>query len=583
MNNGAMRGPQRLSIGIKVFTVAVVILVLMCATTLLTVLMAKRVNEQMRLLTDDYQKAYASLAVTNIRSLNRALTIRRLYINARDGDPDVDMNELKKLAGEDDAAGAKELSRTREMVKIDLQSGGGADPIILSRIDTLLEVAEEQRAKLSTTQTKLVDSLAASTDPRTSRYLLRASDRDREEYEQRLNSTRTELYRAVKAAALNTQQLGRRVVLAIVGITALAGVLGLVFAGIFARSMSRPVHRLLAGTRAVQDGQLDTEVPVTSGDEIGQLTGAFNTMVAELKVKAQIKDTFGKYIDPRIVTGLIERPDLAAAHGERRMMTVSFCDMKGFTSLSESLTPTRLLNVINHYLTLMSEPVRLHDGIIDKYIGDGIMSYWGPPFAPPQEQARLACLAALDQAAQLEALNAALPELIGLKQGLPTVNIRVGIATGDMLVGNIGSDVTKSYTVIGDPVNLASRLETANKQYGTRLICGEATAKLAGEAIEFREIDSIVVVGRTEPERVFELLGRRGEVDPVTRGLRERFAEGLIAYRAGLWEEAHAAFTECRELRPDDGPSLVFLRRVETLRMQAPDDDWNGVWALTEK
>jgi adenylate cyclase len=416
-----------------------------------------------------------------------------------------------------------------------------------------------------------------------SRYLLRQSDAERQEYEERLNSTRTELYRAVKAAAQNTQKLGRRVVFAIVGITALAGVLGLVFAGIFARGMSRPVRRLLAGTRAVQEGHLDTEVPVTSGDEIGELTGAFNTMVAELKVKAQIRDTFGKYIDPRIVTGLIERPELAAADGERRLMTVSFCDMKGFTSISESLIPTRLVSVINHYLTLMSEPVRLHDGIIDKYIGDGIMSYWGPPFAPPHEQARLACLAALDQIAQLEALNGALPELVGLKQGLPTVNIRVGIATGDMLVGNIGSDVTKSYTVIGDAVNLASRLETANKQYGTRLLCGEQTARLAGEAIEFREVDSIVVVGRTEPERVFELLGRRGEIDAVTRGLRDRFAEGLIAYRAALWDEALAAFTECSELRPDDGPSRVFLHRVQELRVRAPEDHWNGVWALTEK
>lgn len=196
MNIEARRGSQRLSIGIKVFTVAAFILILMCVTTLLTVIMARRVNEQMRLLTDDYQKAYASLAVANIRSLDRALTIRRLYISARDGDPDVDVGELKSLAAEDDAAGAKELSHTRDMVRADLMAGGGADPIILSRIDTLLEVAEEQRAKLSAAQTKLIESLATNPEPRALHYLLRQSDPEREAYEQRLNSTRTELYRA---------------------------------------------------------------------------------------------------------------------------------------------------------------------------------------------------------------------------------------------------------------------------------------------------------------------------------------------------------------------------------------------------
>ena len=112
-------------------------------------------------------------------------------------------------------------------------------------------------------------------------------------------------------------------------------------------------------------------------------------------IKEQIKDTFGKYIDPRIVSGLLERPDLTAAGGERRVMTVSFCDTRGFTTLSESLTPPNLVNVINHYLTLMSEPVRLHEGIIDKYIGDAIMAYWGPPFAHQEAQGRLACLAAM--------------------------------------------------------------------------------------------------------------------------------------------------------------------------------------------
>ena len=372
-------------------------------------------------------------------------------------------------------------------------------------------------------------------------------------------------------------------VIAVVTITCFAGALGLLFAAGFARSLTRPVHRLLVGTRAVQSGQLDTLVPVTSRDEIGMLTGAFNGMVAELKIKEQIKDTFGKYIDPRIVSGLLERPDLTATSGERRIMTVFFCDMMGYTSLSETLTPPFLVNVINHYLTLMSEPVRLHEGIIDKYIGDAIMAYWGPPFAHQDAQARLACLAALDQVSRLDALNAALPELIGVKQGFPSINIRVGIATGDLVVGDIGSDVTRSYTVIGDTVNLASRLESANKQYGTRLLVSEKTARLAGEAIEFREIDAIIVIGKSEPERVFEILGRRGEIDPATTRCEIGLSKGSSPTAPARGRKRTRRFAACREIRPDDHPSQIFIERIASLREHEPAELWNGVRVLTEK
>jgi len=579
-----LNGGRRLSIGIKVFTVALVILVLMCAATVLTIFMASNVNEELQLLSHDYLQSYASLARANIKSLERASDIRRLYINIRDHVDDTSDEDLEKLAEQDAADGAHELAMARQFIQHTLQDGSGiADPVTLSRIDTLLDVADQDRATLVAAQSNLIKSLTSGANAQNQYWLLRRLDIERKAYEARLDSTRTEVYHAVAAAAAAAQRLERRVVIAVMGITAFAGALGLLVAAGFVRSLTRPVHRLLAGTRAVQEGQLDTHVHVTSRDEIGTLTGAFNGMVAELKIKEQIKDTFGKYIDPRIVSGLLERPDLTAAGGERRVMTVSFCDMKGFTTLSESLTPPNLVNVINHYLTLMSEPVRLHEGIIDKYIGDAIMAYWGPPFAHQEAQGRLACLAAIDQVSRLDALNAALPELIGVKQGLPSINIRVGIATGDLVVGNIGSDVTRSYTVIGDTVNLASRLENANKQYGTRLLVSEETARLAGDAVEFREIDSIIVMGKTEPGRVFEILGRQGDLDPATRELRDRFAEGLAAYRARLWEDAHDAFVACREIRPDDQPSQIFIDRIASLRAHEPEEMWNGVWALTEK
>src|SRR5437763_796405 len=325
-------------------------------------------------------------------------------------------------------------------------------------------------------------------------------------------------------------------------------------------------------------GALDTVVPVTSQDEIGRLTHAFNNMVGELRVKAQIRETFGKYVDPRMVAGLIDRPELTGPEGSRREMTILFCDMKGFTSFSEGMTPVGLVNVLNRYLSVISEPVRRNRGIIDKYIGDAVMAFWGPPFTGAEEQARLACLAALEQLAALPAFQAELPDLMGVRRGVPEVAIRVGIATGEVVVGNIGSEQTRSYTVIGDTVNFASRLEGAGKAYGTRVLISEAPQRLAAESVETRAIDTVLVVGKSEPERIFELLGRKGEVAAERLELRDAFEAALVSYRAQAWEAAEAGFGKCLAIDPEDRPSQIFLARIAHFREQPPAVDWNGAW-----
>jgi class 3 adenylate cyclase len=234
-------------------------------------------------------------------------------------------------------------------------------------------------------------------------------------------------------------------------------------------------------------------------------------------------------------------------------------------------------------MTVMSEPVRRHSGIIDKYIGDAIMAFWGPPFIGGDEQARLACLAALDQLASLVAFRAELPDLTGLKRGFPEIDIRIGIATGDVVVGSIGSEQTRNYTVIGDAVNLASRLEGANKTYGTRVLISEATNHLAADTVETREIDTVLVVGKTEPQRIFELLGRKGEVAPDRLALRDAYVEALGGYRRQDWEKARAGFEDCLAITPCDAPSKVLLGRIARFRSTAPCADWNGIWSLAEK
>src|SRR6185503_3776626 len=147
----------------------------------------------------------------------------------------------------------------------------------------------------------------------------------------------------------------------------------------------------------------------------------------------------------------------------RREMTILFCDMDGFTSFSEGMTPSGLVTVLNRYLSVISDPVRRNDGIIDKYIGDAVMAFWGPPFTGATEHARLAALTAVEQLAAVAAFQSELPELIGIRRGLPQLEARIGVATGEVVVGNIGSEQTRSYTVIGDTVNVASRLEGACK------------------------------------------------------------------------------------------------------------------------
>jgi adenylate cyclase len=562
----ATRDGPYVSIGLKIFTVAVVILALMCAGTALTVRMAASVDHELRVLGHSYIESYAALARANIRSLERALYIRRLYINIRDGEGRATSEELRRRADEAAANAERELAAARAAIRAELTGGSSLrDPVALSRLDTLLEVIDERRADVAVRQTALMEALATSADPPSLRSLLGALDSEREDYDRQVDEARLELYRIVAAAADAAQARQANVVRAVVVITGLAGLLGLLVAGGFSRGLSRPVRRLLAGTNAVQQGLLDTVVPVTSRDEIGLLTRAFNTMVAELRLKSQIKETFGKYVDPRIVEGLIDRPELVSASGERRVMTILFCDMKGSTALGEFTTPSGLVAIINRYFTAMSAPVRRHDGIIDKYIGDGIMAFWGPPFVAADAQARLACEAALDQLAALPALSAELPDLVGVRRGLPAISIRVGIATGEVLVGSIGSELTKSYTVMGGAVNLASRLEAANKLYGTSILVSATTALQAEGAIELREIDTAQIAGLGEPERVFEVLGRTGEVDAVTLELRDRYAQGLAAYRAEDWARAREAFAACLALRPEDGPARIFRQRLETL------------------
>ena len=355
------------------------------------------------------------------------------------------------------------------------------------------------------------------------------------------------------------------------------------FAMMVGSGITGPVLRLLEGTREVEAGRLDRSISVTTRDEIGQLSAAFNRMIERLRQNQRVRETFGRYVDPRIAEGLLGETATAATEGQRRVMTVLFCDMKGFTALSEGVTPQGLVKIMNRYLSTMSEPIHAHRGVIDKYIGDGIMAYWGPPFIEEAEQARCACAAAIGMISRLAKLRKELPELLGVRTITIDCDLRIGIATGEALVGSIGSEYMMSFTVMGDTVNLAARLERANKVYGTRCLISEATANMGAADLEVREIDRVVVTGQRQQQTVYEVMGSKDSLAPSQMLVRARYAVGLAAYRARRWDEAQAAFTSALEAAPDDGPSIALLARVADLKQNPPPESWDGVWRMDYK
>ena len=340
------------------------------------------------------------------------------------------------------------------------------------------------------------------------------------------------------------------------------------------------LRQLVAGTRAVEAGTDAQPVLIRTRDEVGELAQAFNRMIEELRERDRLKDTFGKFLDPRLVTRLIAS---GADQAERRSVTIFFSDIKHFTGISEQLTASTIVHLLNEYFGAVAKVIHAHRGIIDKYIGDAVMAFWVPPFSAGDDHARDACRAALAQQEAIAALQTRLSEITGMRRNAPELVIRMGIATGEAVVGTIGSEAARSYTVIGDSVNLASRLEGINNLYGTLLMISEETYRLAQEDIEARELDVITVAGKMEPVRIFELMSASGQLESSRLELRKAFADGLAAYRQQDWDAAQAHFETCLRIAPNDGPARVFLDRISMLRSSPPGPDWDGVWHYDKK
>ena len=453
---------MRSSIRRQILGIAVGLIILMVIVSALSTAMTRKVAHQLDELTTKYVEANNHLARMQTQSLGRSLELRRMVIAKTQSPPD--------------EAGFAERKQRYEAAGVAIEQEAGAvhglinaiiddlttdsDNAALGRIDSRIEDTNKDILHyLDEEHDRLFPLLEAKTqDFLEIRRSLSRIDTLRDELNSRIDGIRADMMAQVRADAAVTMRDQQRTIGISAVLTGLAAILGLTFSLFVSSGITRPVRRLLDGTRAVEAGHLDGLIDITTHDEIGQLTGAFNAMVAQLRRNEKMRETFGRYSDPRVVETLIDRPALAAADGQRRVMTVLFCDMKGFTSLSEGMTPQGLVKVMNHFLSAMSEQVRNNHGVIDKYIGDAVMAYWGPPFTENGEDARLACLAALGMLGRIAALRTELPELLGVRAAGSECDVRIGIATGEVLVGSIGSEFMMSYTVMGDSVNLASRL-----------------------------------------------------------------------------------------------------------------------------
>jgi adenylate cyclase len=296
----------------------------------------------------------------------------------------------------------------------------------------------------------------------------------------------------------------------------------------------------------------------------------------ETRGKRQLAHLFGQYVPPELVEEMSQKMEEINLDGEIRNMTVLFSDVRNFTNISESMEPKELTELINGFLTPITEVIHRNRGTIDKYMGDAVMAFWGAPLEDHQH-----ALHALNAAMGMtEAMHKLRPEF--QQRGWPEIRIGVGVNTGDMNVGNKGSEFRVDYTILGDAVNLGSRLEGLTKVYGVEIICGESTRHAVPE-YEYRELDRVKVKGKDKPVAIYEPLGLLENVDKSVRKDLKRFHLGLKHYRARHWDEAEREIFSLSQADPERRIYQIYLDRIIHFRNEPPPDDWDGSFTHTTK
>ena len=298
--------------------------------------------------------------------------------------------------------------------------------------------------------------------------------------------------------------------------------------------------------------------------------------LAEERERERIRKTFESYVAPTVVQEMLKHPEQLRLGGERREITVLFTDIRGFTTMSENLDPEALVKLLHDFLNPMSNIIINQGGTIDKYMGDAIMALFGAPLLQA-DHPRLACRAALEMVASLEALNRTWAD-----QGRPPLKVGIGVNTGPVAVGNMGSDRLFDYTAVGDNVNLASRLEGLNKYYATSILISDTTAKSLGNGFILRDLDMVKVKGKVQGARIHELLGE-GEPSPELARFLESYHRALALYREKSFAESVAAFAQALEMRPGDATCQRYITLAQKHHETPPGEDWEAMTIMEGK
>lgn len=307
------------------------------------------------------------------------------------------------------------------------------------------------------------------------------------------------------------------------------------------------------------------------------ITIASVKFINEESQKRFIKGAFSRYLSPDVIDRIIENPKLLELGGESREITIFFSDVAGFSSISEGLSPKELVALLNEYLSEMTDIILSHGGTIDKYEGDAVIAFFGAPL-PFEDHALRCCLAAIDQKIRLRELQKKWK-----KEGKHELFVRMGINTGNAVVGNMGSLTRMNYTMMGDSVNLASRLEGANKFYDTKAMIGEGTYLAVKDQVDTRLLDTIRVIGKKEAVKIYELFGRKGTLKDNMKDMLEHYYKGLEYFKAHHWKKAINSFNDGLKIIKDDGPSLTYVKRCEEFMKKPPSKNWDGVYSLKSK
>lgn len=359
----------------------------------------------------------------------------------------------------------------------------------------------------------------------------------------------------------------------LLGILLVAFIVAFILSQLIANTVTKPVSLLAKFTEKVNQGSYGATLKLNRRDEIGHLINSFNTMSTGLKERDKVRDLLGKIVSPEIASELLGKN--IELGGEEKYVTVLFSDLRGFTSLSESLPPKELLALLNRYLSVMSQCVEREGGVIDKYIGDAIMAIYGAPLAN-ENHADAAVRTGVAMRNALVELNYTLE-----KEGIAPLSIGIGINTGTVVAGNMGSEQRLNYSVIGDAVNLASRLESLTKTYGIDFIVSEDT-KEQSSSFSYQEIDTVKVKGKSHATRIFMPY----EVDATSEQLKQSMSyinEGLTYYNAQDWNKAERTFKDLSKFTDYPRISSIYLERIELLKQNPPDKNWDGSYALKQK